>query len=165
MRKILFLLCPTDFLESRINQVYYESGNYFYTSLGNSFNVDFKTLKGIKESVIKHSINEINFVLSSRNKIVLDALEGQFFSEISGLKKFYQEIIIQKKHSESWQQSNTEFLILSYYLNNKIKELEGYLSDLPCLSTHIKGQIYNENKNTFKPIYSGLICVENYQLN
>ena len=39
MNETLFLICPTDCLEARINEQY-NTVNYFYTSLGNSFNID-----------------------------------------------------------------------------------------------------------------------------
>ena len=85
----LFLVCPTDFLESKINEVNYNSNNYFYTSLGNSLNTDLKTLLHIKEILNKHSIDEVHFVLSSSNKIILDALKGQSFSRIRNMDNYY----------------------------------------------------------------------------
>ena len=165
MRKVLFLLCPTDCLEPIINSTFkYE--NYFYTSLGNSFVSDSETIKNIKELVRKHNIREIYFVLSNDNKIILDALGGQFFSDIRDLQNFYVEVIRQKEHSEVlWQTNNRQFSILSYYLNNKIKELRlelGHLSNLPI---KINGKIHNREDHTFKQIYPDLICLEKHNLN
>ncbi len=43
MQKRFFFICPTDCLEHTINTTFkYE--NYFYTSLGNSFNYNRKTI-------------------------------------------------------------------------------------------------------------------------
>ena len=165
MQKILFLLCPTDCLESTINQTYYKSENYFYTSLGNSFNIDFKTLTYIKELIVKHSIKEINFVLSSNNKIVLDGLKGQSFLEIRGMKNFYKEIQKQKDISEILCQTEKKpLLILSYHLNKKINELQFRLRELSNKPI-IKGKIYNKCNNTFTNIYSDLVCLETHCLN
>jgi hypothetical protein len=164
MNNVLFLLCPTDCLESTINKVY-KSENYFYTSLGNSFNIDSETLLHVKELIMKHSIKEINFVLSSDNKIILDALEGQFFSEIKGMKKIYKEIEKQKRASEMlWKTENNSLSILSYYLNNRIKEFQFKLGKLSN-QLIIKGKIYNEYNKSLTNIYPDLLCLEEHFLN
>ena len=161
MNKALFLLCPTDCLESIINKAF-RCENYFYSSLGNSFNIDFTMLKNIKELVEKHNIKEIYFVLADDNKIVLDALRGEFFSKIRGLKKLYKEIESQKKHSEVlWKNEDNQFSILSYYLNKKIKELNGLFNQ----QVKINGKVYDKRSNVFKDIYSDLVCIDKYQLN
>ena len=81
MQKCFFLICPTDYLENAINKTF-RSQNYFYTSLGNSFIYDDKTMKYIKQIVKKHNIQKFCFVLSIDNKIVLDALWKVNFSKI-----------------------------------------------------------------------------------
>ena len=124
MRKCFYLICPTDFLEYAINKTF-KNVNYFYASLGNSFNQDSKTLESISSIIKKHTIKEIYFVLSIDNKIVLDALGEKEFLKIRRLRSFYNEITIQKEHSKiSFQKDNCQFAVLSYYLNKKIKELE-----------------------------------------
>ena len=75
MNETLFLVCPSDCLEARINEQF-NTVNYFYTSLGNSFNIDQGSLKNIQELITNHSIKNIYFVLSSDNRFILDALEG-----------------------------------------------------------------------------------------
>lgn len=165
MHRTLFLLCPTDYLESTINREFNQE-NYFYSSLGNSFVMDSETLESIKALIKKHRIQEINFVLSSNNKIIVDALGEQFFSDVKGLKTFYDEVILQRERSEFlWQTNNHQFSILSYFLNNKIKELKLALSDLTNDSIKIRGKIYNNDKNIFRNIYSNLICIEKHFLN
>ncbi|WP_353778374.1 hypothetical protein [Winogradskyella sp. 3972H.M.0a.05] len=165
MHKALFLLCPTDCLESIINDTF-KHENYFYTSLGNSFISDTETIENIKELIIQHNIRKIYFVLSDDNKIILDALGGQSFSDIRGLQKFYTEVTRQKERSEVlWQTDNRQFSILSYYLNNKIKELQLELDNLPIHLPRISGKIYFRQKNIFSNIYSDLICIEKHYLN
>ncbi len=165
MRKNLFLLCPTDCLESIVNNVF-KHENYFYTSLGNSFVSDIETLGGIQETIKKHNIKMIYFVLSNDNEVILDALEGQFFSGITGLETFYGEIERQKEHSNlSSKTDDRQFAILSYYLNKKIKELRFQLRSLFNNPIEIKGQIYDRYDCTFKDIYPDLICLEKHYLN
>ncbi len=165
MSKNLFLLCPTDCLEETIN-IAFKQENYFYTSLGNSFDSDRETLKSIKELIENKNIGKIYFVLSNDNQIISDALKGQFFSRVRGLKKFYDEIMKWKEQSGlSWQTSDRKFAILSYYLNEKIKELRhnfyfGFNNNI-----EMKGQIYDRTKQTFKDIYPKFICVEKHLLN
>ena len=73
MQKNLFLLCPTDCLESVVNHVF-RNENYFYTSLGNSIVPEKRTLEYIEELITKHHITNVYFVLSNDNPIILDAL-------------------------------------------------------------------------------------------
>lgn len=165
MHNSLFLLCPTDCLEATINRAFGHD-NYFYTSLGNSFDSDRKTLDSIREVITKHDIRTISFVLASDNKIISDALNGQFFSEVRDLESFYREISIQKDRSHlSWQVGDGRFAMLSYYLNKRIKELRLQLYSSFSDSIDIQGRIYDREGQTFKEIYSDLICMDKYYLN
>lgn len=165
MRKTLFLLCPTDCLESIINQRT-SCENYFYTSLGNSFHMDPKTLECLKALITKHQIKDIYFVLSDDNKIVMDALTQQNFSDIKGLKAFYKAIAIQRNESKLlWTSKDAHFALLSYYLNTKIKALQQELTCVTESSLAIKGKIYHRKNHTFKAIYSDLICLKRQYLN
>jgi len=164
MQKYLYLLCPTDCLESIINNTY-KHENYFYTSLGNSVIFDDSSLEQIKRLIKKHDIREISFVLSISNQIVLDALENQYFSDIKGLNNFYNEISRQKERSKiSSQRNHLKFSLLSYYLNKKIKELQLQLNNLSN-QLIIRGKIYSKHQNAFADIYSDLVCLDKYQLN
>lgn len=165
MQNNLFLLCPTDCLEPIINKRFGYK-NYFYVSLGNSFVYNMETLKSIKELILKHHIQEIQFVLSKDNQIVLDALENKDFSNIGALNNFYREIGKEKEHSKkTFKSTNPQFTILSYYLNKKIKELKLQLTNLSNQPIKITGKIYNRDYKTFTNIYSDLICLKKYHLN
>ncbi|EDM44512.1 hypothetical protein SCB49_13110 [unidentified eubacterium SCB49] len=162
MQNSLFLLCPTDYLEPIINDTFGYK-NYFYESLGNSFVYDNETLNYIKQFIEIHNIQEIQFVLSKDNQIVLDALGNRDFSNIGALNNFYIEIEKQKECSNKINKnSNIQFTVLSYYLNKKIKELKLQLSNK---SIKIKGKIYNKDIGRFTNIYSDLICLETYHFN
>lgn len=130
MQKCFFLICPTDYLENAINKTF-RSQNYFYTSLGNSFIYDDKTMKYIKQIVKKHNIQKFCFVLSIDNKIVLDALWKGNFSKIGALSSFQNEIRKEKELSKKiFKSSNSQFAILSYFLNKKIKDFKLHLNTI-----------------------------------
>ena len=60
METTLFLLCPTDCLESKINEEF-KGDNLFYTSLANNSSFDSKTIREIEELVNRYSIKEVYF--------------------------------------------------------------------------------------------------------
>ncbi|MEN0050268.1 MAG: hypothetical protein AAF806_24595, partial [Bacteroidota bacterium] len=114
----------------------------------------------------ENNIQTIEFILSNDNCIVLDGLGNQNYIYVRSLKKFYQQIIRQKESSEtSWQSVDTQFLILSYYLNEKINELKLKLEDAIESQLKISDQIYNQQKESFTNIYSNLICQKHAILN
>jgi len=165
MQKCFYLICPTDCLESTINKQFkYE--NYFYSSLGNSFVYDYKTIISIKQIIEKYDIKEICFVLSMDNKIILDALGEQEFSNIGALQNYYNEIVTEKEHSKVFfQERNSLFPLLSYYLNKKINELQIELTHLLKKPIKIEGKIYNKHQDSFMNIYADLICLTKHSLN
>ena len=164
MDKTLFLVCPTDCLEGRINEQY-NTVNYFYTSLGNSFNIDEVSLKNIQELIKKHSIKNIYFVLSSDNRFILDALEGQSIFKDKRLASFYKEIYEHKHLSnKTWITNNNEHLIISHFLHKNIEQLEQKLYSIITYPLTIKGLIFNSLNNNFLPIYSNLTVLNKHQL-
>jgi len=165
MQKCLYLLCPTDCLESVINQTY-RNENYFYSSLGNGFMVEHTTMEYIKKTIRKYEIQEISFVLSTSNHIVKDALGAQDFLKFRGLSTLYGQLIKQKTYSELfWQTAYSELSLLSYYLNAKIKELQLELGAIRNFPLKINGKIYDRDAHVFKKIYAELVCIEKQCLN
>jgi len=166
MQKCLYLLCPTDCLELVINNTY-RGENYFYTSLGNSVELNNETLNKIESLIIQHDFKKIFFVLSDQNNIIKDALGNQKFLDVRGLNRFYKDIVKQKENSRMLSVVDyNQFSILSYYLNSKIKELQWGLKETTrANSIKINGKIYNSFKKTFQNIYPELICLERPQLN
>jgi len=164
MQNNLFLVCPTDNLEPVINTKF-SNENYFYTSLGNTFSQDNRILDNLSELIKTKQIGNIFFILSSKNKIILDALDLQLFKNVTGLEQLYNKIEEQKGCSKFWNNNQFQNLLFSYYLNHKINELSYNLNDSLCQPLTIKGQIYNEQHNKFYPIYSNLICKEKFHFN
>jgi len=160
MKRLLHFICPTDCLETVINGKFRQE-NYYYSSLGNSVSFNKKVLKETRKLICEKNIREISFVLSSDNRIVMDAYGNQDFSDIKGLNKFYNKVIEQKEQVETlWQTWNLNSLILSYYLNDKIKELREGLQDMSDNQFKISGKIYDKQQNVFKEIYPDLICID-----
>ena len=165
MDKTLFLVCPSDCLETRIN-LQYNTVNYFYTSLGNSFNIDQVSLKNIQGLIKKHSIKNIYFVLSSDNRFISDAFEGQSIFKDRRLASFYEEIYEHKYLSKkTWTTDNNERLIISHFLHKNIEQLDLKLDPITTSPLTIKGLIFDTFTNSFLPIYSKLTMINKYQLN
>ena len=165
MHKCLFLLCPTDGLESIIDCTF-RCENYYYTSLANSLVLDSKTLDWIKDFLVKNSIKDIQFVLCKDNPVVSDALGNQYFSKLHNLDNLYDELDKHNKRSKILAQSGCcQFLVISYYLNKKIAKLQLELNQLLGFSVSVGGKVYNRHQNTFLDIYSELICLDKYHLN
>lgn len=164
MQNQLFFICPTDHLENVVNQNF-QSKNYFCTSLGNSMNFDVCIAGQIKELIITKEIQKISFILSSDNRIVIEATEKQGSSMVPGINEVYRQIKQQKKYSETlWKSRNLQPLILTYFLRKKIHDLKLALNSL-LIEIEINGKIYNKTKRSFEDIHSDLICFESYHLN
>lgn len=165
MDKCFYLICPTDCLEHTINNKF-KYDNYFYTSLGNSFVYDTNTISYITEVIRKHKIRDICFVLSLENKIVTNVLKDNDFLNFGTLSNFSKEIRKQKKHSDIlFKKYDTQFTILSYYLNKKINDLELQLNYLSNLNVIIRGKIYDRSQDSFTIIYPDIVCLEKFHLN
>jgi len=162
MKNTLYFICPTDGLETVINAAF-PSQNYFYTSLGNSIVFDQEMLRQTKRLIHKREISNITFVLSAGNRIVLDALNGRDYLDVMGLDYFYFQINQQQEKTKlSWQTPTSSFLLFSYYLNDKIKELQ---AGLPEISLKISGKIYDQHQGIFKEIYPDLVCMDYVNFN
>ena len=165
MNETLFLVCPSDCLEARINERY-NTINYFYTSLGNSFNIDQVSLKNVQELINNHSIKNIYFVLSSDNRFILDALERHSIFIDKRLASFYKEIYEYKYLSKkTWITYNEEHLIISHFLNKNIEQLDQKLHSITTYPLTIKGLIFDSLNNNFLTIYSNLTMLNKHQLN
>ena len=165
MNASLFFLCPTDCLESIVNKKYIGE-NYFYNSLGNTLTLDSITLESIIRLVCRHNIRNIYLVLSEQNKIAVDVMEGQTFPKIRGLQNFNNSINQSKKQSELfWKTSEPVFSSLSYYLNQKIRQLQLNLSYVLSQSVNLEGKIYIKSQNKFVDIYPDVVCLRDYSLN
>ena len=165
MTNCLYLVCPTDFLETTINKRF-KGNNFFYSSLGNAVEFNESLIYELKSLIQKHHITSVRFVLSYNNKMVLDALNKQAYSDIAGMNSFYTELNKCKQRSKvSWNINNKQFCVLSYYLNAKVKQLQFKLANSVSQKLSIKAKVYNHKYKRFTKAYSNLICLEKHQLN
>jgi len=144
-------LIPTDNLEST-KRDRFNGQKFFCSSLGNTLVIEKEILDQIASIVTKNEINEITFSLSESNRIVLDALSNQHYSDIKGLNEAYNHILPhQKDVKNSWDLNNQHAMILSYHLNDKINEINGIL--------------FSKFYNGFRQIHPELICINSNILN
>lgn len=165
MSRHLFFLCPTDFLEPVINEVF-GCGNTYLTSLGNSIAFDSQMTFEVNEMLRTRDIRNISFVLSDNNRIISDALGDKTFSHIVDLKKFYRNIERQKRHCEEvWSSDYHQFLISSYFLNHKLMQLRAQLNDEFKTRIHLSAKIYKRKDHIFRDICSFSIVRHSMALN
>ncbi|MEM8969577.1 MAG: hypothetical protein AAGE93_24380 [Bacteroidota bacterium] len=165
MRKHLYFICPTDHLEPLINNTFKQE-NYYCTSLGNSVKFDNDMVRQIDDLIETENIREITFVLSSDNRIVIDALGNQEFANLHGLDNFYYEIAKQKERLKlQWKSSDLRIPILSYYLNMKVKELQPKLSNRFAGQIKINAKIYKRQEDIFRDVCLDFINREFFSLN
>ena len=154
MRKSLFFICPTDNLESSIDNAFRHE-HYYISSLGNSISFGEKMMEEIKNLIRNKNISTVTFVLSIENRIIKDALGHQVCSTITGMDDFYNGVIRNKKQlDESWQMWNPKLFILSYHLKEKIKEFKFQLNSTLLNQLSINGKIYIDQDNIFIDLYT-----------
>ena len=164
MDKRLFLVCPTDCLEGIINQKF-KSINFFYTSVGNSFCIDNKTIDNIKELAFRQGIKNIDFVLSLNNTFISNTSFQKIKLKDEILNRYQQEIKDKKEQVKIIdQEGKNQHLLLSYILNDKIKQLEYQLADY-IKKIKIGAKVYNRDTNDFLDVYSELFNFQKYKMN
>jgi len=153
MAKHLFMICPTDFIEPIVRKNF-DGQKYFYTSLGNTFNVGQNSVDDLIAVVQKHEIEEITFIISEKNKIILDATQGQKFRNIRGLQHSYERINDKRNLShQMWSSHEQHILFLSYYLSEKVNKLRKHLRANSLTMLAVNAKIYSQKYNSFRGIY------------
>ena len=117
MNTSLFLVCPTDYLETVINREY-AGVNYFYTSLGNTSPNDLKTMETIKDLIKRHNIMKIYFALQD-NTVILNSVEAQSFSKIRGLQGHKKIMNFEKKNPKYFGNQTTQHSQLCHIISIK----------------------------------------------
>ena len=165
MQKRLYFICPTDHLESIINDRYKEE-NYYLTSLGNSISFDFETVEQLNSLVLEKEISHITFVLSDTNSIIEDALLHQNFGNLQTLKPLHSEILKQKKLADKvWHTSSLRVLVATHYLSCKIDELHHQLSSWMTKPIKIDAKIYHRKQARFTESTPDLLLLRYFHLN
>ncbi len=157
--KRLFLICPTDYLETQLNAIYGKD-NYYYTSLGNSIELNKMHLGQIKKLIHKKQILEIIFILKENNNIISHSIKGNNLNDIKGMAKLSKEIKQYKPFVSHFTQEFIEQkLYISYLLNKKTLFLTEYLRpDFP--EVEIKAMIYENTNNRLINVIHPLLSNE-----
>ncbi|MEM9546342.1 MAG: hypothetical protein AAGA77_10220 [Bacteroidota bacterium] len=165
MHKHLYFICPTDHLETIVNETF-QGDNYFVTTLGNSITFDLSVSDEISNLIESKGIKEVTFLLADDNQIVTDALQNQRFSEIKGLNNLYIEVAKKTSYSKMlWLTSSHSISMLSYYLNIKANELRPRLYPWLLDTLKIHTQIYRRANQTFSKIAGDLLHMNLPSLN
>ncbi|CAL2091044.1 conserved hypothetical protein [Tenacibaculum sp. 190524A05c] len=152
MQKCLYFICPTDALESVINNSF-NSENYYYTSLGNSINLNDRVIASLEDLIVDKRISEISIIIANDNRIIRDAVEDKSFSEINGLDGFYETIEIQRNFlNVFWQINKGKDTLLNNFIRNKIKEIQDVLNKLFLNPVKVSGKIYQKRESIFTDI-------------
>jgi len=152
MHRHLYFICPSDHIESLINQTF-RHDNYFLSSLGNSMVIDANLVEEIMAWMDIKSIREITFVLSSDNQIIHDAIKQYDFCNVKRLHNYYNEIFQVKMRLKGlWHMDKEEMPVLSYFLKTKVHALQTILSGLNQID--INGKIYCSSTGTFNELDS-----------
>ncbi len=127
---------------------------------------DKRIVEHIETLIEQQGIVEITFVLSNRNDIVFDALSEKTEVNIKTLSVAYSQIQAHRKQvSASWPEQQKVSLIISYFLNERIKELSLKLSQNIQSPLEINGKLYSKPYDRFTAIYSDLLCIRKHNLN
>lgn len=165
MHKCLYMVCPSDYLDSIIDKKF-KGPKYFFTSLANNVTLDEKVLKNITSIVKKKKIDQIMFVLSDDNHVILDALNSQKLVNHRGLKVSYDQLLnLKEKTSNTWELGTNYAMIVSYFLNDKIKQLKFGLAPLLPDFPEINGKLYLRASDSFRVIYPDMVCIDSFYLN
>lgn len=165
MPKRLFFICPTDHLETYLNNKFTEE-SFYYTSLGNSVKFKENTVQEINNLIIKKGIDEITFVLSNENKIVNTFLHSPFLHNSSSLFKFGSILKYhQTKMNKLWKAGDSQSPVLSNLLKSKIQALQPHINKWIVDDIKINAKIYYKKDQTLCDINTDLFNRLQYNLN
>lgn len=160
---ILFLICPTDFLETILNSRF-KGRNYFYTSLGNNIQLeDESTVGQIKRIIEEKEIQQISIVLKENNTF-FDPLNKRV-NIISSVYQLNKEITKSKVEISKFQNPlDSKKLCISNFLNRKLHNLQRKVSyEFPQIS--VNAILYNENQQKLISVKHDLISQAQFSLN
>lgn len=157
MMKRLFFICPTDFLETIINDTF-KGENYFVTSLGNSISFEAGQAEEINVLIDSKGIQEIIFVLSEDNRIHQNAQELQGASNINGLYSFCSQIEAEKVRSAlRWKSDGRSKAVLYKHLKKKVQDLKSTLHRRQLNEVKLKTLVYSKRKEAYSELQHDLL--------
>lgn len=165
MDKHLFFVCPTDYIETEINRVF-SMENYFVSSLGNSIHFNKECISGINSLILSKGVNQVSFVLSDTNKIVLDALRKVNLKDINVLNGFQDMIMTEDNYRKCiWPSADTQYSSISDYLNFKRREFKRLSQQLLINNVGVNALIYKREELDFFEVNDALFDLDECRLN
>lgn len=152
MEQNLYFVCPTDHIESTINNEFSEK-NYYCSSLGNSIVFDKTMMSELRTMLESRSIDKISFVLSDDNCFIQNVMRGRNSSKIPALSDVYQEILSEKDTSELlWRKCDLQAMVIARLLQRKMDELQVKLDSASLGGVQLEGKIYFRQQRIFHTI-------------
>jgi len=165
MKHVLNFVCPTDHLETIIDQSF-DHLNFYCTSLGNCLKIDAGFIASLISIINKNKIGFVYFILSDQNEIIKDAIQNRNYSDIRGLSKLSIRLEgLSEKSREIWDTEELYSLIVSNHLNLMIKELAFNLKDKTAQNIVIQGKIYQHDTATFSNVFPDTVSEKYLNLN
>lgn len=165
MPKHLYFICPTDHLETTITATFGQE-SFFYTSLANSTVFDSGSIGQIIGIVEKENINQITFVLSQDNQLILNAIRKHSYPNLQGICHLYNAIGNQISNLNPNEKGiRFESFVFSHYLDRKINELRGILNRWFIDNITINALIYSKENNLFFDAKSDFFRLHQFNLN
>lgn len=161
----LFFVCPTDGIESLINEKLGRE-NYFVSSVGLSFSICLDFLDELFLLINENNIGKITLVLSDQNRVFLDAIDEIDLNQIVGLSGQGKDVLSQYKSDRiHWKTSDLRIPILSKFLEERMNDLKAELEKWYLNDIEINSKIFRTKSNELMITPSGLFERKIYNLN
>ena len=165
MLKHLYFICPTDNIETIIENTF-SNTNYYLSSLGNTINFDQGFIEEVNAQIRAKGISEITFILSDTNRIILDLYSLEEKKSMENIDKFFSN---QRKNKEDKAISEHEAVfhsqLIATYLYSKIRELQLAMSESSYNHLKVNAQVYNRQMNMFTKIKNSTACYSSFSIN
>jgi len=163
--KHLYFICPTDNLETIIENTF-SNTNYYLSSLGNTINFDQGFIEEVNAQIRAKGISEITFILFDTNRIILDLYALEEKKSMENIDKFFSNEHKNKEDKTISEQQGVYYSqLIATYLYSKIRELQLAMSESSHKHLKINGQVYNRKMNIFTEIKNRTACYSSFSLN
>ncbi|MCT4583086.1 MAG: hypothetical protein N4A35_16870 [Flavobacteriales bacterium] len=165
MKKHLYFVCPTDYLEAKIEDFYNEE-SYYYTSLGNSLDLKGENINELIHLIEVKGIDEIIFVLSNENEVVRQIVNKEYYTFFKGFNRLYYKVNKYNSTMAKLWESYDEKDLIAAFLSTRIKEMQAMLqTQMGGKNIKVDGKIFDRVNNQFQAIQPCLFKRKLYDLN
>lgn len=147
----LFFTCPTDFLETTIENTFQEE-KLFKKVLANSLDFESNELDEIMTIVASRDVDEVTFVLSSENRLFTEGMSEIPFNNLKGVSSFCKQFTGPEDAIGKDQESNVLEPIMSYYLLQKVERFCQCLKQKKVSDVIVNALVYCSITNAFQEV-------------